>query len=342
MNAACGTPNKPTVVVYKKIPECLLASLRGEFALRYFEEINGANRASFVEAIAGADGLLGASVRLSPDMLERAARLRVISTISVGVDQFDLDYLTGRGILLTNTPNVLTEATADTIFALMLASARRVVELAEYVKAGKWTSSIGEPLYGVNVHAKTIGMIGMGRIGHAVARRAHLGFGMKVLYYNRSAAPDAEAAFRAEAVPLDALLAQADFVCVVLPLTPETEHLIGRREFALMRPDAIFINGSRGRIVDESALIAALREGRLRGAGLDVFEREPLAADSPLLGMANVVALPHVGSATHDTRLAMATLAVKNLRAGLRGERPPCLVNATINHFATINHSGGR
>ena len=321
---------KQSIVVYKKIPDSLLSALQSEFDVSYFAEINPANHARFVDAIQGADGLLGASVRLSADMLERAHRLKIISTISVGVDLFDVDDLTRRHILLANTPDVLTEATADTIFALVLASARRVVELAEFVKAGKWTGSIDETHYGVDVHGKTIGVVGMGRIGHAVARRAHLGFGMHVLYYNRSPAPDAETAFSARAVSLDTLLSQADFVCVVLPLTAATERLIGRRELALMRPGAIFINGSRGRIVDESALIEALQEGRLRAAGLDVFEREPLAADSPLLHMDNVVALPHIGSATHETRLAMAELAVENLRAGLRGDRPRYVVNASI------------
>lgn len=320
-------------MVYKKIPDILLSSLKSEFDVTCFDGIHGANHASFVEAIQGADGLLGASVTLSAAMLARADRLKIISTISVGVDQFDVDYLTRRGILLANTPDVLTEATADTIFALVMASARRVVELADFVKAGKWTSSIGESLFGVNVHAKTIGVVGMGRIGCAVARRAHLGFGMNVLYYNRSRAPEAEAAFGATAVSLDTLLAQADFVCVVLPLTSATERLIGRREFALMRPEAIFVNGSRGRIVDEAALIEALQEGRIRAAGLDVFEREPLSVDSPLLKMANVVALPHIGSATHETRLAMAALAVENLRAGLRGERPRYLVNESVNNM---------
>lgn len=318
------------VVVYKKIPDALLASLRSEFEVTYFEEIDDACRTDFVDAIKRADGLLGASVSVTADMLAHADRLKIISTISVGVDQFDIDDLTRRGIMLANTPGVLTEATADTIFALLMASARRIVELAEFVKAGKWTGSIGEAHYGVNVFGKTIGVVGMGRIGKAVARRAHLGFGMNVLYYNRSPAPDAEAAFGAKAVALDALLAQADFVCVVLPLTAETGRLIGKREFALMRPDAIFINGSRGRIIDEAALIEALQAGRIRGAGLDVFEREPVSPDSPLLKMDNVVALPHVGSATHETRLAMAELAVENLRAGLRGERPRHLVNESL------------
>ena len=320
-------------MVYKKIPEALLASLQADFHVTCFDAIDSANQARFVEAIRHADGLLGASVTLTPAMLEPATRLKIISTISVGVDQFDVDYLTRRGILLVNTPDVLTEATADTIFALVMATARRVVELANYVKAGKWTGSVDKAHYGVNVHGKTLGVIGMGRIGSAVARRAHLGFGMDVLYYNRSPAPEAEAAYDAKAVPLDTLLARADFVCVVLPLTAATDRLIGKRELALMRPEAIFINGARGRIVDEAALIDALRAGRLRAAGLDVFEREPLPADSPLLAMDNVVALPHIGSATHETRLAMATLAVENLRAGLRGEVPRYLVNAPLNNM---------
>jgi phosphogluconate 2-dehydrogenase/gluconate 2-dehydrogenase len=317
-----------SVVVYKKLPRSLLASLQSEFDVTYFEKIDGSNHARFAAAINGAHGLLGASVRLSADVLEQAPRLRIISSISVGVDQFDMAYLDGRGIMLTHTPDVLTETTADAIFALLLASARRIVELAEFVKKGRWTESIGDMHYGVNVHGKTIGLVGMGRIGRAVARRAHLGFGMKVVYHSRSAAPDAESAFGATAVSLDILLTQADFICLVLPLTRATERLMGEREFALMRPDAIFINGARGRIVDEAALIAALRAGRIRGAGLDVFEHEPLPVDSPLLKMANVIALPHLGSATAETRLAMATAAVENLRAGLRGETPLYLANS--------------
>jgi phosphogluconate 2-dehydrogenase/gluconate 2-dehydrogenase len=325
-----------SVVIYKKLPASLLASLQSEFDVTCFDKVDESNRARFAAAIKDADGLIGASVRLSADMLEPARRLRIISSISVGLDQFDVAYLSRRGIMLAHTPDVLTETTADAMFALLLASARRIVELAEFVKAGRWTASIGDAHYGVNVHGKTLGLVGMGRIGRAVARRAHLGFGMKVLYHNRSAAPDAEAAFGATPVSLDTLLMEADFVCLVLPLTRETERLIGAREFALMRPEAIFINGARGRIVDEAALIAALREGRIRAAGLDVFEREPLPADSPLLRMANVIALPHLGSATAGTRLAMATLAVENLRAGLRGGTPPGLVNVSHDNMEAI------
>lgn len=318
-----AAPSKrKSVVVYKKIPEALLSGLRELFDVTYFEEINSANRACFVDAIQGAHGLLGASVGLPADLLEGAPHLEIISTISVGVDQFDLDYLNRRGVLLAHTPHVLTEATADTVFSLIMASARRVVELAEFVKAGKWTRSIDEAHYGVNVHGKTIGVLGMGRIGRAVARRAHLGFGMRVLYQSRSPAPDVDVEFKAQSVSLDILLREADFVCVLLPLTPATKRIFGEREFALMRADSIFINGSRGGVVDEAALITALQQGRIRAAGLDVFEHEPLPTTSPLLQMPNVVALPHIGSATHETRLAMAQLAVENLIAGLRGLRP--------------------
>jgi phosphogluconate 2-dehydrogenase/gluconate 2-dehydrogenase len=318
---------KKNVVVYKRLPAELLERLQSEFNVTYFEAIDAGNRDAFSEAIKAADGLLGASVPIPKELIAPAEKLRIISTISVGVDQFDIPYLSERGIKLANTPDVLTETTADTIFSLILASARRVVELAEYVKAGKWTRSIGEPLYGVDVHSKTLGLLGMGRIGQAVARRAALGFGMKILYMNAQPVPLAEEVFGAQMTELDQLLSMSDFVCVVLPLTEETTRMIGRREFGLMRRSAIFINGSRGRIVDEQALVEALRDGRIHGAGLDVFEKEPLSPDSPLLAMPNVVALPHIGSATHETRFAMAALAVDNLVAALRGEQSRSLVN---------------
>lgn len=320
----------PHVVVYKKLPNELLAALRDQFEVTYFEAIDETNRAAFLDAIRDADGLIGASVRLDKATLAPATRLKIVSTISVGYDTFDVDDLTERGILLAHTPGVLTETTADTIFALILATARRVVELAEFVKAGRWRHSLDESLYGVDVHSKTLGFLGMGRIGQAVARRARLGFNMTILYHNLQPVPEVETAFGARFLPLDEVLRTADFICVVLPLSPETEKLVGAREFALMQPHAIFINGSRGRIVDEAALIEALQLRKIHAAGLDVFEREPLPADSPLLAMPNVVALPHIGSATQETRLAMAQLAVDNLIAGLKGERPRHLANDAV------------
>ncbi len=313
---------KQHVVVYKKLPDDLLQRLRDAFDVTYFEAINAGNRAQFLAALATAQGMIGASLPISNDMLEAAPLLKIASTVSVGVDNFDLDYFRKRGLMLAHTPGVLNEATADAIFSLILASARRVVELAEFVKAGKWKGSIGESLFGVNVHGKTLGMLGMGRIGSAVARRAHHGFGMKIVYHNTRPNPEAEASLAATYVSRDELFQQADFVCPMLPLTAQTERTIGAREFGLMKPSAIFINASRGRIVDEAALIEALQRKTIYGAGLDVFEQEPLPIDSPLLQLPNVVALPHIGSATHETRRAMAELAVDNLIAGLRGAQP--------------------
>ncbi|MFJ3045554.1 2-hydroxyacid dehydrogenase [Herbaspirillum chlorophenolicum] len=316
---------KQRVVVYKKLPEHLTEQLQAEFDVTLFDRVNDGNRAAFLEALKHAHGIIGASLPMTNAMLDGAPELKIASTVSVGVDNFDLEYFKKRGLMLAHTPGVLTEATADTIFSLILASARRVVELAEFVKAGNWKGSIGEAQYGVNVHGKTLGLIGMGRIGGAVARRAHHGFGMKILYNNTRPNPEAERELGATFVSKDELLAQSDFVCLMLPLTPETEKMFGAREFGLMKRSAIFINASRGRIVDEVALIAALQDKTIYAAGLDVFEVEPLPADSPLLKLSNVVALPHIGSATHETRMAMAELAVVNLIAGLRGEKVPHL-----------------
>jgi len=314
------------LVVYAPIPAPLLERLRQQFEVSCFDHIDGSNWSAFASAVQSAHGLLGTGVQIGRELLAPARDLQAIATITVGYDTFDVDYLTERGIVLSNTPDVLTDTTADAIFALILASARRVVELAEYVKAGDWLRNIGPAQYGVNVHSKTLGILGMGRIGQAVARRGRLGFGMDLLYYNRSPAPRAEAELGARRVSLDVLLAESDFVCVVLPLSASTEKLMGAREFALMKPGAIFINGARGRIVDEKALIEALRTGVIHAAGLDVFEHEPLAVDSPLLAMKNVVAVPHIGSATHETRFDMAQLAVDNLIAALSG-KPQHVVN---------------
>lgn len=315
------------IVAFRRLNERQLAQLREQFHVDYFPRLDSVDDDGFREALAKAHGLIGSSVKITPELLDEAPHLEAIATISVGYDNYPVDELTRRNILLCNTPDVLTETTADTGFALIMTTARRVLELADFVKRGDWHESIGEAHYGSDVHGKTLGMVGLGRIGAAVARRGALGFNMRVLYSNASPKPALEAELGAQRRELDDLLAQADFVCVTVPLTAETSHLFGAAQFARMNRDAIFINISRGKVVDEAALIETLETGRIRGAGLDVFEREPLPADSPLLRLPNVVALPHIGSATHETRTAMANRAVDNITLALSGERPISLVN---------------
>lgn len=324
----------PKIVVYKPLPQDVLDELSRHARVVMCEPAPGQGRETLGEALGDAlvdaDGAIGASVKVTPAMIARAPRLKAISTISVGVDNFDLDDLTRRGIVLAHTPDVLTESTADTVFALVLSTARRVVELAEWVKAGLWQGSIGPEHYGVDVHGKTIGIVGLGRIGGALARRAALGFGMRVLYTNRHANEAAERAYGATRVELSALLAQSDFVCLQAPLTPQTHHMIGAAQLRAMKRGAILINASRGAIVDETALIAALADGTIAGAGLDVFEHEPLTSDSPLLAMRNVIALPHIGSATHETRHAMARCAAQNLVDALAGRLSRNVANPEV------------
>jgi glyoxylate/hydroxypyruvate/2-ketogluconate reductase len=315
-----------TIVAYKTLPADVADGLRQHAQL---VTVDPDTPGALAAALRDADGAIGASVKITPAMLE-GSRLKALSTISVGYDQFDVADLTRRGIVLAHTPDVLTESTADTVFALILASARRVVELADWVKAGQWQGSIGPEHYGVDVQGKTLGIVGLGRIGGAVARRAALGFNMRVLYTNRSPNAAAERDYGARRVELDELLATADFVCLQVPLTPETRHLIGAGQLAKMKKSAILINASRGATVDEAALIAALEAGTIRGAGLDVFEREPIDPASPLLRMPNVVALPHIGSATQETRHAMARCAAENLVAALAGTLDRNIVNREV------------
>ena len=276
--------------------------------------------------------MIGSSYPIDDAVLAMAPRLEVISSISVGVDKFELSALQRRGIMLCHTPGVLTETVADLLFALLLATSRRVVELANYVRDGRWESSIGEDLYGWDVHGKTLGIVGYGRIGRAVAQRGAWGFNMPVLFHTRTPPPNGAPSdgmppngvptARIRAASLHEVLQQSDFVVVVTPLTEETRGMIGVEEFSLMKPGAIFINGARGPIVQEAALLHALDHGTLRAAGLDVFVSEPLPADSPLRDHPKVLALPHVGSATHETRHAMLDMATSNLLLALQGRAP--------------------
>jgi phosphogluconate 2-dehydrogenase len=318
---------KKHVVLYKALSAPLMQRLQAHAEVTLIEDPKSDGLARLCAALPQAHGLLGASIRLDAALLDLAPHLEAISTVSVGVDNYDVDYLTRRKIALCNTPDVLTETTADTGFALIMATARRIVELANLVRNGEWKHNIGPKHFGSDVHGKTLGIIGMGRIGEALAQRGHFGFGMPILYHCRSPKPAVELRFNAGYRSLDALLREADFVCLTVPLTAETEGLIGKDQLALMRPQSILINIARGKVVVEQALIEALQNGQIHGAGLDVFEREPLNTDSPLLQLNSVVATPHMGSATHETREAMAACAVDNLISALAGDRPANLVN---------------
>lgn len=311
---------KKKVILYRDIPVEERQRLDEQFNVTFFNGIHEDNKEAFKAALADAEGLIGTSTKMSAELLSLAPRLKAASTISVGTDLYDLNYLTERGIPLMHTPGVLNETTADTMFTLIMCTARRAIELSNMVREGRWTSNIGEALYGTDVHGKTLGIIGMGRIGYAIAKRGHFGFDMKIQYSNRSRKLDAEQDLNATYMEMEELLKTSDFVCVMTPLTAETERLISAKEFAMMKPSAIFINGSRGKVIDEAALIDALGNGTIRAAGLDVFEVEPLSGDSPLCKLDNAVLFPHIGSATAETRLAMITCAVDNLINALNGD----------------------
>jgi len=270
--------------------------------------------------------LVAGGDRIDEALLDACRDLRAVCNAGVGYNNIDLDACTSRGILATNTPGVLDDTVADLGFALILAAGRRLTEADRYLRAGRWGRWSNDLLLGMDIHHKTLGIVGMGRIGRALARRAR-GFDMQILYCNRSRAPEpVESALGARQVALDELLAAADFVCLTLPYSAAVRHLIGAREIGLMKPTAVLVNIARGGIIDENALAAALREGRIAAAGLDVYEGEP-AVNPALLPLENTVLLPHIGSATRATRAAMGLCAARNLVAALSGGTPPNLLN---------------
>lgn len=322
---------KPKILVARAIFPEALARLEESFDVRSNQEDRIFSPEELQKELSGVVGaLVAGSERIDANALAHAKDLKIVANISVGYNNFDVPAITAAGVMATNTPDVLTDTTADFGFALLMATARRITESEHWVRAGHWDkwSIVNNPL-GMDLHHSTVGIIGMGRIGQGIAKRA-LGFGMNVIYHNRSHLSDAdEKACGAKYVSKGELLRTADHVVLVLPYSAESHHTIGAKEIALMKPTATLINIARGGIVDDTALAQALKEKRIFAAGLDVFEGEP-KVHPELLKLSNVVLAPHIASATEKTRRAMVDLAVDNLRAALDGKKPPSLINAEV------------
>lgn len=277
------------------------------------------------EGIRDVDGIIVMGTRIDDELLQHANNLKVVSNVSVGYNNFDIEALKKRGIVATHTPGALDDTVADTILGLMINVARRLPEAERYIRAGKWSRENPVEFFGKDIHHSILGIIGFGRIGEKVVKRAK-GFDMSIIYHNRNRKLDAEERYGAKYVSMEELLVTSDFVLVMTPLNENTHHLLGEQEFKLMKKGAFLINAARGSVVDEEALIKALEEGWIAGAGLDVFEQEPIDPKNPLLKMDNTVVLPHVGSSTLKTRQEMAMLAAKTIVDILYDRPTDCIV----------------
>ncbi|MEB3757315.1 MAG: D-glycerate dehydrogenase [Desulfurococcales archaeon] len=328
---------RPKVFVTREIPSKGLEMINEYYDVEVWDKYQAPPYEVILEKAKQVDALVTLLTdKIDCNLIKTGAsnRLRIISQYAVGFDNIDIECATKNGVYVTNTPGVLTDATADLTWALILATARRIVEADRFVRTGEWyrTGTGWHPMMmlGLEIHGATIGIIGMGRIGRAVAKRAR-GFDMRVLYYDKYRLPvEVERSLCATYVDLDTLLKESDVVSIHTPLTKETYHLIGEKELRKMKPTAILVNTSRGKVIDTLALAKALKEKWIAGAGLDVHEEEPLPPDHPLTKLDNVVLAPHIGSATHKTRTKMATLVAENLIAFLKGEIPPTLVNKDV------------
>jgi glyoxylate reductase len=318
---------KPKVFVTRVIPNEGLDQIRAFCDTTIWEDELPPPREVILRETRDADGLVSLLTdQIDGELMDACPRLRVVSNYAVGFDNLDIPAGTSRGIVMGNTPGVLTETTADFAFTLLMAAARRVVEGADYVRAGQWKTWGPMLLLGHDIHHATLGLVGLGRIGVEMAKRAR-GFEMRVIYFDVIRHEDFEQQYGLTYAPLEDVLAQADFVSIHTPLTPETHHLMNRERLALMKPNAILINTSRGPVVDSDALLAALQSGQIAGAALDVTEPEPLPADSPLIHLPNCLVVPHIASASRVTRGKMADIAARNLIAGLKGEALPAGLN---------------
>jgi glyoxylate/hydroxypyruvate/2-ketogluconate reductase len=317
---------KPKVFIAKPIPKEVEDYLSSYCDYKIWEHEEPIPYDRLLEELNDAVGLITPKGSITEDLLDHAPELKMVSNIAAGYDAFDLKVMEERRVLGTHTPYVLDETVADLVFGLILSSARRISELDAYVKKGEWTRNDDPFFFGVDVHHATLGIIGLGRIGEKVVRRASAGFGMNVLYHNRSRRPELEQEYGIEYSEMNDLLQKADFVLLMVPLSEETFHLMDKDQFKRMKPTAIFLNCSRGKTVNESALIQALQEKWIRGAALDVYEQEPVERNNPLLRMQNVVTTPHIGSATQKARFDMALKAAENMVEYLKGNTPPNVV----------------
>lgn len=314
------------VVVFSQIDQDVLTQLQQDYQVVVLNPKLGDINEQIRTEIVDADAMIGAGRLLNQSNLAPAQKLKMISTVSVGYDNYDVDYLNQQRIWLANTPHVLTETTADLAFSLLLSAARKIPQLDAWTKKGQWKRTVAVEQFGVDVFGKTLGIIGLGHIGAAIARRGFHGFNMDILYHNRREKIEVAQAFNAQYRDLDQLLQQSDFIVVAVDLNSESKALIGAEQFDLMQKHAVFINIARGSVVDENALIDALQQTKIFAAGLDVYAKEPLQS-SPLFELPNVVTAPHIGSATAETRQKMVKLAYQNLIDGLEGRIPRYLVN---------------
>jgi glyoxylate reductase len=314
----------PTVYITRKLPRPILDQLSKHFHIKIWDKENKPVPSEvLVEEVKKADGLLCLLTdQVDEKVLSGASRLKIVANMAVGYNNIDVEAASKKGIIVTNTPGVLTETTADLTFALMMAAARRLVESSDFLRGGKWSSWSPMELTGQDIYGATLGIIGMGRIGQALASRAR-GFNMRIVYHNRSRKPDVEQDLGLEFYEeLHEMLPVCDFVCILVPYASDLHHFIGEKELRIMKKTAVLINTARGGLVDEEALYTVLNTGKLFAAGLDVFEKEPVDPDSPLLSLPNLVTLPHIGSASKATRMKMAELAADNLIEVL-SDKPP-------------------
>ena len=317
---------KQKVVVFSQIDADIQNKLEQNYQVSYIQPKLGDVNQQLLQQVQDADGMIGAGRLLNRDNLASATRLKIISSVSVGYDNYELDYLNEKKIYLSHTPHVLTETTADLAFTLLMSAARKVAYLDQWTKQGQWQRTVGEAQFGMDIFGKTLGIIGLGHIGAAIARRGFYGFNMNILYHNRREKPELAQGLNAQYCQLDELLQCSDFVVVAVDLNADSKALIAVAELAKMQSHAVLVNISRGSVIDEQALIAALKAKQIFAAGLDVYQKEPLK-ESELFQLDNVVTLPHVGSATAATRKKMAELAYQNLVDALEGRVPRYVVN---------------